>query len=103
MELPSEWTEITVAPKVLEQYVGTYQLRPKVNIVIRLEAGQLINQVSGLGKVPLFAQSETRFFPKVVDVEIEFGKDDKGAVTHLVLRYVLSPSIPSTRSGTPVR
>ncbi len=86
VELPSERKEITVAPTVLEQYVGTYELRPKVNMMIRLEAGQLISQLSGQGKVPLFAQSETKFFPKVVDAEIEFGKDDKGAVTHLVLR-----------------
>ena len=85
VELASERKEITVAPKILEQYVGTYELAPKVNMMIRLEDGQLISQMSGQGKVPLFAKSETRFFPKVVDAEIEFGKDDQGAVAHLVL------------------
>ena len=85
VELPSERKEISVAPKILEQFVGTYQLAPKVNMMITIESGQLISQVSGQGKVPLFATSETKFFPKVVDAEIEFGKDDKGAVTHLVL------------------
>jgi CubicO group peptidase (beta-lactamase class C family) len=85
VELPSERKEITVAPKILEQYVGTYQLAPKMNMMIAMDGGQLISQVSGQGKVPLFAKSETTFFPKVVDAEIEFGKDDKGAVTYLVL------------------
>jgi CubicO group peptidase (beta-lactamase class C family)/uncharacterized protein YneR len=85
VEISSERKEITVAPKVLEQYVGTYELAPKINMMITLENGQLISQVSGQGKVPLFATSETKFFPKVVDAEIEFGKDDKGAVTYLVL------------------
>ena len=85
VELPSERKEISVAPKILEQFVGTYQLAPKVNMMITIESGQLISQVSGQGKVPLFATSETKFFPKVVDAEIEFGKDDKGVVTHLVL------------------
>ena len=85
VELPSERKEISVAPNILEQFVGTYQLAPKVNMMITIESGQLISQVSGQGKVPLFATSETRFFPKVVDAEIEFGKDDKGVVTHLVL------------------
>ncbi len=33
----------------------------------------------------LFAESETKFFLKVVDAEIEFFKDDKGIVTHLML------------------
>jgi CubicO group peptidase (beta-lactamase class C family) len=86
VELPSERKEISVAPKILQQFVGTYQLAPKVNMMITIESGQLISQVSGQGKVPLFATSETKFFPKVVDAEIEFGKDDKGVVTHLVLR-----------------
>ena len=83
VELPSERKEITVAPKVLAQYVGTYEFAPKINMMITVEGGQLISQVSGQGKVPLFAASETKFFPKVVDAEIEFGKDDKGA--YLVL------------------
>jgi len=79
MELPSERKEITVAPKVLEQYVGIYELAPKIDMTITLEGGQLMTQVSGQGKLPLFAESETKFFPRVVDAEIEFGKDDKGA------------------------
>ncbi len=83
VELPSERKEITLAPKILEQYVGTYEMGPRVNLMITLDGGQLISQMSGQGKVPLFARSETRFFPKVVDAEIEFGKDDKGA--YLVL------------------
>jgi hypothetical protein len=85
VELPSERREITVAPKVLEQYVGTYELAPKMNMMITLEGDQLVSQVSGQGKVPLFAISETRFFPKVVDAEIEFSKNGDGAVTYLVL------------------
>jgi hypothetical protein len=74
-----------VPEKILAGYVGTYEMAPKINMMITLEGGQLISQLSGQGKVPLFAASETNFFPKVVDAEIEFGKDDKGAVTYLVL------------------
>ena len=85
VELPSERKEISVAPQILEQYVGTYELEPKINMMIRLQDGQLISQLSGQGKVPLFATSESKFFPKVVDAEIEFGRDEKGAVTYLVL------------------
>ena len=85
VELPSERKEISIAPKILEQYVGTYAMAPKINMMIRLEDGQLISQMSGQGKVPLFATSESKFFPKVVDAEIEFAKDDKGVVIYLVL------------------
>ncbi len=85
VELPSERKEITLSPKVLEQYVGTYQLAPKINMMITMENGQLFPQLSGQGKLPVFAKSETVFFPKVVDAEIEFGKDEKGAVAYVVL------------------
>lgn len=83
--LPSERKEITVAPEILAKYAGTYQAAPKTYMMITVSGGQLISQMSGQGKAPLFAESETKFFPKVVDAEVEFGKDDKGAVTYLML------------------
>ena len=33
----------------------------------------------------IFAESETKFFLKVVDAQISFTKDDSGAVTGLIL------------------
>jgi len=77
--------EITISPKILAQYIGTYEMRPGFDLVITLEGDQLVSQATGQGKMPLFAESETKFFPKVIDAEIEFLKDDKGAVTHLIL------------------
>jgi hypothetical protein len=50
-----------------------------------LEGGQLMTQATGQQKFPLFAESETKFFLKVVDAEVEFVKNDKGEVTGLVL------------------
>jgi hypothetical protein len=58
---------------------------PGVNMTITLADSQLISQMSGQGKVPLFAKSETMFFPKVVDAEIEFPKDAKGRASQLIL------------------
>jgi tetratricopeptide (TPR) repeat protein len=77
--------EITVSPSVLESYVGTYELTPPFNIVVTLEDGQLMMQVTGQLKVPLLAESETKFFLKVVDAQVEFFKNEKGEVTHLML------------------
>lgn len=77
--------EITVSPKVLEQYVGVYQLAPNFNLNVSLETGQLMIQATGQGKAPVFASSETKFFYKVVDAQIDFVKDDKGKVTSLIL------------------
>jgi uncharacterized protein YneR len=80
-----EHKEIAVSPAILSQYVGTYELKPGFDMVITLENGQLITQATGQPKIPIFAESETKFFPKVMDAQIEFLKDDKGAVTHLML------------------
>lgn len=85
IQLASERKEITISPKILETYVGTYELRPGVNIMITLAGDQLITQLSGQGKLPLFAESETMFFLKVVDAQVEFVKDEKGVVTYAVL------------------
>jgi CubicO group peptidase (beta-lactamase class C family) len=77
--------EIAVSPAVLAKYVGVYAIAPAANMTITLVDGQLISQMTGQGKVPLFAESETMFFPKVVNAEIEFSKDANGSVTQLVL------------------
>ncbi len=83
--LPSERKEITVSPAILEKYVGTYELMPNFDLVMTLEGGQLMTQATGQSKFPMFAESETKFFLKVVDAEVEFFKNDKGEVTHLIL------------------
>ncbi|MGA7416131.1 MAG: DUF3471 domain-containing protein, partial [Bryobacteraceae bacterium] len=83
--LSSERKEVTVSPKLLADYAGAYQLAPGVSMDITLEGSQLVSQMTRQGKVPIFAESDTKFFPKVVDAEIEFFQDDKGAVSYLVL------------------
>src|SRR6476646_1583827 len=83
--LPTERKEITVSPEILKQYVGTYELTPKFSLAITLEDGQLVSQGTNQGKVPMYAESETMFFLKLVDAQIEFVKNEKGQVTNLVL------------------
>lgn len=76
---------ITLPSATLAPYVGTYELRPGFDLVITLEGGQLMSQATGQVKVPLFAETETKFSLKVVDAQVEFVKDADGAVAHLVL------------------
>ena len=78
-------TTVTVDPKILAQYAGTYELGPKFDLVVTVENGQLMTQATGQGKISLFAESETKFFPVVIEAEIDFVKDDQGKVTSLVL------------------
>jgi len=83
--LPAERKEIAVSPEILKQYVGTYELTPRFSLAITLEDGQLISQGTNQGKVPMFAESETMFFLKLVEAQIEFVENEKGEVTNLVL------------------
>jgi CubicO group peptidase (beta-lactamase class C family) len=82
---PTLRTAIKLDPKLLPQYAGTYSLAPNFDLVVTVENGQLIGQVTGQGKIPLFAESETKFFPTVMDAEVEFVKDADGKVTGLIL------------------
>ena len=75
-----------MAPGILAGYVGTYEVSPQFSIVMTLEGSRLMTQATVQPKFPLFAASETRFFLKVVDAEVEFVRNEKGEVTHLILR-----------------
>jgi len=83
---PPERKVITLSPETLGQYVGTYELQPGVHVMITREGNQLFTQITGQQRLPLFAESETKFFLKVVDATHEYIKDDKGVVTHVILR-----------------
>jgi CubicO group peptidase (beta-lactamase class C family) len=82
---PTIRTAVQVDPKILAQYVGTFELQKGFDLVVTLENGKLITQATGQGKIPLYAETETKFFPTVIPAEIEFVKDDQGKVTYLVL------------------
>ncbi len=83
---PAVRSSVSVDPKILGQYIGSYELQKGFDLVVTLENGQLITQATGQGKVPLYAESETKFFPTLIAAEIEFIKDGKGNVTQLILR-----------------
>jgi len=78
-------TAVTVDPKILSEYVGTYELAPNFDLTISVENGKLMAQATGQGKTDLYAESDTRFFPTVVPAVIEFAKNSEGKVTHLIL------------------
>lgn len=71
-------TEVQVAVNVLQTYVGTYELQPGFNLEITLEGGHLMSQATGQSRVELFAESNTKFFLKVVDAQVEFTPDADG-------------------------
>jgi len=50
-----------------------------------LEGDQLISRATGQGDLKIYPETETMFFTKDLDAELEFVKNEKGEVTHLIL------------------
>jgi hypothetical protein len=44
-----------------------------------------MSSYTGQRAFPLLAESETSFFRKVVDAQVEFVKDQTGVVTHAIM------------------
>lgn len=84
-DIPKALVEIKVDPKVLDAYVGKYQLAPNFVLTISKDGDQLMAQGTGQPQLALFAESETTFFPKMADLKVTFVKDGAGKVTHLIL------------------
>jgi len=85
VQTTAERKEIALPVTTLSKYVGTYELAPGVNMMVRLAGDQLTTQLTGQPQLPMFAESETKFFLRVVDAQVEFFTDATGAVTHAVM------------------
>ena len=84
--LPGERKEITLDSKVLTRYVGVYRMPGGGPMVVALDGSQLTTKLDGQPALAIFPQSETMFFLKVVDAQIEFPKDDgSGKASQLTL------------------
>lgn len=85
--LPSERKAITVSPEVLSRYAGTYRMTDApIDYVIAVQDGHLTGKLGNQPALDLFAESETKFFLKVVDAQVEFFTDPS---THAVNRLVI--------------
>jgi CubicO group peptidase (beta-lactamase class C family) len=85
--LPGERKEITLDSKALSRYAGAYQMPDGGPVMlVALDGNQLTGKLGGQPALPIFPQSETMFFLKVVDAQIEFPKDDgSGRASQLTL------------------
>jgi CubicO group peptidase (beta-lactamase class C family) len=84
-EKVSDPKEATVEDKILDTYVGKYQLRPSFLISITKEEGRLYAQATNQPPHELFAESTTKFFMKAIDDRILFVKNEQGNPEKLIL------------------
>jgi len=82
---PKVREEKMISEEILKKYVGKYTIAPGFDIAISLNAGKLMSQVTGQGIYQVFPESETRFFFKVVDAQLEFLPNKKGDFDSFIL------------------
>ncbi len=82
-----ERKEVTIPVDVMASYVGVYALdvAPAFKLTVTLEGSQLHMQATGQQKFPVFAESQTKFFLKVVDAQVSFFPAVNGKPAHLIL------------------
>lgn len=96
VEFPVEKKEIVLDIDTLDSLTGTYEVAPGIQFDITREGSHLYAKYTGQDRYEIYAESENRFFYKVVEAEIAFDKDENGQVEGLTL-YQLGIEIPAVR------
>jgi CubicO group peptidase (beta-lactamase class C family) len=73
--LLGERKEITLPPEKLRRLVGAYKMQDGPVLLIALNGAQLTTKLGNQQAIPMFAESETHFFLKVVDAQLDFADD----------------------------
>jgi CubicO group peptidase (beta-lactamase class C family) len=84
VELPK--ASVEVSEKILQTYVGRYELAPGAVLAVTRDAKKLIGQITGQPTVDLSPISETRFLTSVGGAIVIFDRNDAGAVTSVTLQ-----------------
>ncbi|MDX2220526.1 MAG: serine hydrolase [Burkholderiales bacterium] len=83
---PAEKKSIILAQKDFDVLVGEYQLAPNFILTISRDGDRYISQATNQGPIEIYAESDTKFFVKVINAELTFQKDAEGKATGLVLK-----------------
>jgi pimeloyl-ACP methyl ester carboxylesterase len=78
-------TELRLDQDLLDQYTGVYQLRADYTLTVTREHEQLFVQVTGQRALPIFAETESDFYFRVVEWLLRFERDVDGSVSAIVL------------------
>jgi len=85
VEPVKERKEVTLDATVLDKYVGSYQMAPNVILAITRDGDRMFVQLTGQGKLPLFAEGDGKFFLKAVEAQVTFNTDAQGKATEAIL------------------
>ena len=72
---------VVVDAKVLDTYVGEYEVGPGFMLRVFREGEKFMTQATGQGVFEIFPESETVFYPRAFAAKLTFEKDANGKVT----------------------
>ncbi|MGI9519428.1 MAG: serine hydrolase [Pirellulaceae bacterium] len=71
---------------IYDDYVGEYELAPGFSITVTRDGDRLLAQGTGQPALEIFPASETTYFPREVEAEMTFVRDEDGKVNELMLK-----------------
>jgi CubicO group peptidase (beta-lactamase class C family) len=89
--------KVMVDPKVLDAYVGDYELRPGFIIAFTKDNDHLVSRASGQSSFPMYAVSNTAFRPEAFPAEIVFEDPTEGGKAQNAILHQNGASLPMRR------
>ncbi|WP_271596843.1 serine hydrolase [Bradyrhizobium sp. CCBAU 45384] len=89
--------EVTIDPKILDAYVGDYELRPGFIISISKDNDHLVERATGQSSFPMYAVSSTTFRLRVVPAEIVFDDVAQGGKAQNAVLHQNGANLPLKR------
>lgn len=78
-------TEAKVDAAAFDALAGTYQLAPNFELKIWRDGNRFLTQATGQGAIEIYPESETHYFVKVIDAQLDFVKGADGKAESLIL------------------
>jgi D-alanyl-D-alanine-carboxypeptidase/D-alanyl-D-alanine-endopeptidase len=103
-------SQVSIDPRLLDRYVGRYQLGPSAIFTVTRRGDALFVRLSGQKTFPVFPESDTQFFYRNVDAQLSFEPSATGAASAVTLhqngRDQRAPRIaeePARRAKRPLK
>ena len=77
--------EIIIEEKILQSYIGKYELAPEFIISVSKDGSQLKAQATGQSEFEIYPRSENVFYLKVVEAQVTFNINEDGKVISMTL------------------
>lgn len=76
---------VAVSEKILDEYAGSYELAPNAVITVTRQSDKLFAELTGQPRFRIYAESENKFFLRVVDAQVTFNRGADGKIESLTL------------------